>query len=129
MNVPGQHEWQVQVWGIYRDVAGTCLVALNVRFAAGNVAVARHRSLPMTSEAPGPGHYYKLAWTCRLNRQIECGIDRLVGWIVYPDWFVESNVVWSTLFILIGMWNRQLQLLGHDHSVHDQATGSYLQGA
>ena len=32
----------------------------------------------------------RLAWTCRLNRQIECGIDRYVGRVVYPDWYVES---------------------------------------
>ena len=35
------------------------------------------------------------AWTCPLNGQIEGGIDRCVGRVVYPDWSVESIVTWS----------------------------------
>ena len=44
----------------------------------------------------GPWAQYinRLAWTCPLNGQIECGIDRYVGRIVYPDWYVESIDMW-----------------------------------
>ena len=54
-------------------------------------------------------YIYILAWTCQLNWQIECGIDRYVGRVVYPDWYVESIVVWAKSFILIGVWNRPLR--------------------
>ena len=43
---------------------------------------------------------------CPLNGQIECGIDRYVGKIVHPDWYVESIEKWIRTFILIGMWIR-----------------------
>ena len=36
----------------------------------------------------------RLAWTCPLNGQIECGFDRYVGRIVFPDWYVESIDMW-----------------------------------
>ena len=32
-----------------------------------------------------------LAWTCPLNGQIERGIDRCVGRVVYPDWATGSS--------------------------------------
>ena len=90
----------------YKDVTGASQVAKNVRFAAGNVAVARHRNVRRSARTPGPKHYYRQEWTCPLNGQIESGIDRYVGRIVYPDWYVESIVMWAGSFILIGMWNR-----------------------
>ena len=37
-----------------------------------------------------------------------CGIDRYVGRIVFPDWLVESIVMWARSFILIGTWIRSI---------------------
>ena len=77
--------------------------------------------------APGPKHYYRLAWTCPLNGQIEGGIDRCVGRDVFPDWLVELIVVWAGSFILIGLWNRSLRGLTSsipDRYV-DQVPGSF----
>ena len=54
-------------------------------------------------------YVYILALTCQLNWQIGCGIDRYVGRIVYPDWYVESIDMWIRTFILIGMWDRPLR--------------------
>ena len=51
----------------------------------------------------------RLAWTCQLNWQIECGIDRYVDRIVYPDWYVASIDMWAGSFILIGRWNWSLR--------------------
>ena len=42
---------------------------------------------------PWAQYMYRLAWTCRLNRQ---------------DWNVESIVLWAGSFILIGMWNESI---------------------
>ena len=44
--------------------------------------------------------------------QIECGIDRKVGRVVYPDRYVGSILVWAGSFILIGMWNRSIRGFG-----------------
>ena len=63
-------------------------------------------------------YMYRQAWTCPLNGQIECGIDRCVGRVVYPDWYVESIVVWVRSFVLIGVWNRPLR--GLTRSIPDR---------
>ena len=43
----------------YRDVAGGCLVAGNVRFPVGNVKFAGTAAVNWTARAPGPKHYYR----------------------------------------------------------------------
>ena len=62
-------------------------------------------------------------------------MDRYVGRIVYPDWYVELINMWNRTFILIGMWIRSIFLTAariHDRYVVSPAvilivTWSHLQ--
>ena len=54
----GPGTWRAQDQRRFSDVLGACLVALNVRFAAGNVAVARAAAALNFNGPVGWKHYY-----------------------------------------------------------------------